>query len=531
MLESGYESAIIAPMLGEVRLVGALVIANSLSKVAGFDVADARLAETLANHAAVALENGRLEQSLEQLRVLETRLVHQATHDPLTGLANRALFRTNLGGAINDGCSGAVLFIDLDDFKTVNDSFGHATGDALLIAVAERLKPCVAPTDTIARLGGDEFAILLRDVNDVEETTAVATGILEALEAPAMVGQRNLSVRASIGIATIDPTTDPDALMRDADTAMYIAKANGKHRVVVFQPSMHESILRRFDLHCDLRSAISRGELVPYFQPIVRLDSHALLGVEALVRWDHPQLGLLKPDSFLDVAQETGLAVALDMLVLDRSCRWLAAIDATDPGLIPWINVNLSPANFIESGLVDRVTATLERQGLQPDRLGIEITEDLMSEHAIEAAAALHQLSAAGIRLALDDFGTGYSSLSHLRSLPVDVIKIAKPFVDEIDDSDSQGHLVRAIVALGGVLDMFVIAEGIEQPEQARLLEAVGCQAGQGHLFSHALAGPEMLAWARGRRAAPSPANPPITDDAHETAVTITSLQHSPLPA
>ena len=530
LLQNGYESAIIAPMFGEVRLVGALVIANCLSTVAGFDVADARLAETLANHAAVALENGRLEQSLEQLRVLETRLLHQATHDPLTGLANRSLFRTNLGEAIADCSSGAVLFIDLDDFKTVNDSFGHATGDALLIEVAARLEPCVAPTDTIARLGGDEFAILLRDVDDVGETTAVATRILDALEAPAMVGQRSLSVRASIGIATIDPTTDPEDLMRNADTAMYIAKANGKHRVVAFQPSMHESNLRRFDLHCDLQSAISRGELVPYFQPIVRLDSHALLSVEALVRWDHPQLGVLAPDSFLDIAQETGLAVSLDMLVLDSSCRWLASIDATDPDLIPWINVNLSPANFIEPGLVDRVIATLERHGLQPDRLGIEITEDLMSEHAIEAADALQQLSVAGIRLALDDFGTGYSSLSHLRSLPVDVIKIAKAFVDEIDDSDSQAHLVRAIVALGGVLDKFVIAEGIEHPEQERLLEAVGCQAGQGHLFSHPLAGPEMLAWARGRRAA-SPVDPPETDGAHETAVAITSLQRSPQPA
>ena len=531
LVQSGYESVIVAPMFGEVRLVGALVIANSLSKVAGFDAADARLAETLANHAAIALENGRLEQSLEQLRVLETRLLHQATHDPLTGLANRALFRTNLGGAIAAGSPGAVLFIDLDDFKTVNDSFGHATGDALLIAVAERLKPCVAPADTIARLGGDEFAILLRAVDDIAETTAVASRILEVLEAPAVVGQRNVNIRASIGIATIDPTTDPETLMRNADTAMYIAKANGKHRVVAFQPSMYESNLRRFNLHCDLQSAISHGELVPYFQPIVQLDSHALLGVEALVRWDHPQLGVLAPDGFLDVAKETGLAVSLDMLMLDRSCSWLASVDATDPDLIPWVNVNLSHANFLEPGLVDRVSTTLERYGLQPERLGIEITEDLMSEHAIEAADALHQLSAVGIRLALDDFGTGYSSLSHLRSLPVDVIKIAKPFVDEIDTSNSQCDLIIAIVALGGALDKFIVAEGIEHPEQERLLAAAGCQAGQGHLFARALAGPELLAWARRRRALASTADNLGLVTPSAVAASIRALQPSPQSA
>ena len=202
------------------------------------------------------------------------------------------------------------------------------------------------------------------------------------------------------------------------------------------------------------------------------------------------------------------MAVSLDMLVLDHSCRWLASIDATDPDLIPWINVNLSPASFLEPGVVHRVTGTLERYGLRPDRLGIEITEDLMSEHAIEAGDALHQLNAAGIRLALDDFGTGYSSLSHLRSIPVDVIKIAKPFVDEIDTSDSQRGLVTAIVALAGALDKFVIAEGIEHTEQERLLETAGCTAGQGYLFSDALAGPDMLAWARRHRRAPRQARP-----------------------
>ena len=502
---SGYRDAIVAPLRSEVRVAGALVIANRLSEVVGFDATDARLAETLANHTMTALENGRLEQSLEQLRVLEGKLTFQALHDPLTGLANRTLFRTQLQRAIedHDGCRGAVLFIDLDDFKTVNDSFGHAVGDALLIEVAARLKSCVAEADVIARLGGDEFAILLSEVNDAPSATAAAAAILQSFDLPATLMQPHIGIRASIGTALIQFGADPEAMMRNADTAMYIAKAQGKHRVVMFEPSMYESNLHRFNLHSDLQRALDRGELAVHFQPIVRLVSHDLLGAEALVRWYHPTLGELSPESFLAVAEQTGLIVAIDRLMMDKACDWLARVDRSDPSLVPHVNVNVSPRSFQEPTLVEDVVAALQRHGLAPSRLGIEITENLMSEQADRTIETLQQLKATGLRLALDDFGTGYSSLSYLQSLPVDVVKIAKPFIDDLESSASQRAFTTAIVALGDALGKFVIAEGIERSEQLDLLEAIGCDAGQGYMFGRPMDGSDFVQWARKWRRRP----------------------------
>jgi diguanylate cyclase (GGDEF)-like protein len=499
LAECGYRNAIVAPLQSELRIAGALVVANRLSAVVGFDSTDARLAETLANHTATALENGRLEQSLEQLRVLEGRLTFQALHDPLTGLANRTLFRTELSSLIgdHDGAQGAVLFIDLDDFKTVNDSFGHAAGDALLIEVAARLKDCLSNGEVIARLGGDEFAILLPDANTAAASVAVATRILASLETPVAVAHRRLGVRASIGIAMIDPGTDPEAMMRNADTAMYTAKAQGKHRIVSFESSMYESNLHRFNLHADLQRALGRDELDVVFQPIVRIGSRDLIGAEALVRWHHPNLGVLMPDSFLRVAEQSGLIAQIDAFVLDRACAWLADVDVSDPGLVPWVNVNMSPRSFEQATLADRVSDTLRRYRLAPNRLGIEITENLMSEEADRAIDILHQLKAIGVRLALDDFGTGYSSLSYLHSLPVDAVKIAKSFVDDIEGSPSQRAFVTAIVALGAALDKFVVAEGIERPEQLAVLEESGCAAGQGYVFARPMDEIGFLSWAR----------------------------------
>ena len=495
---NGYESAIVAPMIGEHRLMGALVIANRLSQVVSFDSSDVQLAETLANHTTTALENGRLEQSLDQLRVLEGRLTFQALHDPLTGLANRTLFRTHLSETIDRrlGSPGAVLFIDLDDFKTINDSFGHAAGDALLIEVALRLSSCVAESDTIARLGGDEFAILLGTATE-EDATLVAERILKAFEAPTASGSRMLDIRASIGVALLEPGTDPEAMMRNADTAMYIAKAQGKHCIVTFEHSMYESNMRRYHLHSELQSAIARGELEHYYQPIVRLGSHELLGVEALIRWNHPTLGLLTPDSFLQVAKETALIQSIDMSMMNRACGWLAAADIADPGLVPWVNVNLSPSSFSDPNLIEEVVAILQHHGVHPSRLGIEVTEDLMADHAESVIETLERLKVIGLRLALDDFGTGYSSLSRLRFLPIDVIKIAKPFVDDIQTSDSQRDFITAIVSMGGALDKFVVAEGVERFEQEQLLMSTGCQAGQGYLFAGPMDGKALLAWAR----------------------------------
>jgi diguanylate cyclase (GGDEF)-like protein len=496
---SGYRDAIVAPMLGETRAVGALVIANRLSEVGGFDSTDARLAETLANHSATALENGRLEQSLEQLRVLEGRLTYQALHDPLTGLANRTLFRTSLSKAIeqHDSRRGAVLFIDLDDFKTVNDSFGHATGDALLVEVATRLRSCVTETDAIARLGGDEFAVLLSAVATPAEAIEMAGRVLKSFDAPALVTQRRLDIRASVGIAMIEPSADPEAMMRSADTAMYMAKAQGKHRVVMFESSMYESNVHRYNLRTDLQRALAERELSIRFQPIVALDSHSILGAEALVRWEHPRLGLLTPDSFLPVAEQTGLVAEVDMVMMDESCAWLARLDISDPGLVPFVNVNVSPRSFQLPNLVELVSDAVRRHGLTPGRLGIEITENLMSEQADEAIETLRELKSLGFRLSLDDFGTGYSSLSYLQSLPVDTVKIAKPFIDGLESSESQRAFTTAMVALGGALNKFVIAEGIERPEQLRILETFGCDAGQGYYFARPLDEEEFLMWAR----------------------------------
>ncbi len=493
-----YDDAMIVPLIGEARLIGGLVVANHLSDVVGFDANDIRLAETLANHTAIALENGRLEQSLAQLRVMEGRLTFQATHDPLTNLANRTLFRTEVQDAIErcEHARGATLFIDLDDFKTVNDSFGHATGDALLIEVALRLKACVGPTDTVARLGGDEFAILLPDADHRDAVHAAAQRILDVLEDPVRLSDRRLQVRASVGVALMEPGADANALMRNADTAMYIAKAKGKGRSVTFESAMHESTLHRYNLRTELAQALLDHDLCAVYQPIVMLAHHELVGVEALVRWNHPALGQLEPEVFLGVAQESGQIAELDMAMLDLACAWVARSDA-DGMRIPWVSVNISPRSFSEPGLVARISAALDRAGLTPARLGIEITEDLVAEDLDHAVEILRQLREIGVGTALDDFGTGYSSLSHLRSLPVDTIKIAKPFVDDLETSVDQRAFATAIVTLADNLGKFSIAEGIERPEQLEALISMGCDAGQGYLFARPMDEATFATWMR----------------------------------
>jgi diguanylate cyclase (GGDEF)-like protein len=496
---SGYATAIIAPLLGEHRVVGALVIGNRMSQVVGFDATDLRMAETLANHTTTALENGRLEQSLQQLRILEGRLTYQALHDPLTGLANRTLFRSSLSSMIadHDGSRGAVLFIDLDDFKTVNDTFGHAAGDAMLMEVATRLQSCVDEFDLVARFGGDEFAILLHSATEADAAFVVADRIQQRLQVPFTLVQRRMTIRASVGVAMIETGADPETVMRSADTAMYTAKAQGKHRSVMFESEMYESVLHRFNLNNDLQRAIDRNEMSVYFQPIVRLGSHELLGAEALIRWNHGALGLLTPEAFLPVAEQTGLITAIDMIVLDEACAWLSAVNGSDPDMVPWVNVNISPQSFQEPGLVEMVQRVLRRHRLTPSQLGIEVTENLMSEQADESIATLRRLRELGVRLALDDFGTGYSSLSHLQTLPIEVVKIAKQFVDELDTSETQRGLTSAIVALAQVLDKFVVAEGIERPEQLDVLESFGCDGGQGYYFARPMDEVGFLAWAR----------------------------------
>jgi diguanylate cyclase (GGDEF)-like protein len=502
--ERGYRDAIVAPLRSDGRAIGALVVANRLSEVVGFSSADAVLAETLANQTATALENGRLEQSLDQLRVLESRLTFQALHDPLTSLANRTLFQRELGRVV-DGQErpvGAVLFIDLDDFKTVNDSFGHATGDALLVEVASRLRQAVGVTDTAARLGGDEFAVLLPTLSTPSAARRAAERILEVLEAPAVVAQRDLAIRASIGIAMVAAGADADTLLRSADTAMYTAKAQGKHRIVTFDPAIDANRPfgageHRSNLHVDLQQAVATNAFSIHLQPIVELASRAFLGAEALVRWQHPELGLLTPDIFLPLAEKAGMIAAVDMVVLDRACEFVARADATDAGMIPWVNVNLSQASFQEPGLVDRVVTTLDRYDLAASRLGIEISEELITERVDGLSEMLERIRALGVRLSLDDFGTGHSSFEHLKSLPVDAVKIAKPFIDDLESSESQRVFATTIVTLARALHKLVVAEGVERLEQRDFLELCGCDAAQGFLFARPMDDVTFLAWAR----------------------------------
>ena len=499
----GYRDAIVAPLPGEQGIVGALVIANHLSEVIGFDENDARLAETLANHTAIALENGRLEQSLEQLRVLEGRLTFQATHDPLTTLANRTLFRSSLSELLerHGGTRGAVLFIDLDDFKSVNDTLGHGAGDELLIEVAARLRCCMGASDTIARLGGDEFAVLMTEVTRREQVTEMADRIMRALAAPAEVAHQRIDIRASVGLVLAEADTDAETIMRSADTAMYYAKAQGKHQYASFEKSMHESSVRRHNLRNDLLRALERRDLYAHFQPIVSIDTNALLGAEALVRWRHPSLGLLLPSSFLNVVDETGLLPALDMLVLEDACAWMRRADVTEPERIPFVSVNISPCTFHEPQLVEHVLELLTRHGLTPDRIRFEITENLMATDARRAIQTLHDLVAAGIQLALDDFGTGYSSLSYLQQLPVSVIKIAKSFIDDVDTCAEQRAFVTAIVTLARSIGKSVVAEGIEREAQHLALSAIGCDSGQGYFYGRPMEDRAFSVWLHGRRA------------------------------
>ncbi len=362
--------------------------------------------------------------------------------------------------------------------------------------------------------------MLLPDVGNPAEAAAAAERILKAFEPAALVTSRRMYIRASIGAAMLVPGADPVAMMRDADTAMYVAKAQGKNRVIGFESSMHESSMQRFSLHADLMQAIDNGELVTYYQPIIGLDSGAMLGAEALVRWNHPELGMLAPDSFLRVAELSGLITTIDRIVMDQACAWLSLADATAPGLVPWVNVNVSPDSFRETDLLQRITGTLRRHDLEPRRLGIEITENLIIDQEGDTHEILQQMKQLGVRLALDDFGTGYSSLSYLRTLPVDVIKIAKPFIDDIDQVDpaqSAHAFASAIIALVNALDRFIVAEGIERPEQANILRSLGCHAGQGYHFRRPMTGDVFLGWALQRRDAAELADTAVAFPPSET--------------
>lgn len=427
---------------------------------------------------------------------LQEQLNFQAQHDPLTGLANRSAFRASLARTLQDdshaGCPH-VFLLDLDHFKHVNDSLGHAAGDALLVITAERIGQAIAPDGLAARLGGDEFAIMLPSGDGALSALERANGLLAALTSTVEIDGHRIDVSASIGVAQSHRGSDPTDLLRNADLAMYVSKANGRKRATLFEQSMHDRVRDRLELLTDLRRAIQRDELTLHFQAIVDLETGGVLGAEALVRWIHPTRGLVGPDRFIGIAEESGLIVDVGRWVM---CTALleAATWPTQPatGGAPYVSVNLSPRELQEPNLVAHLKDALEATRFPAARLVVEVTESWLMENVAVASRVLGAMRKLGVRIAMDDFGTGYSSLAHLVDLPLDILKIPKPFVERLGGADADPSLAKAIMGISHSLGLAVVAEGIEQQTQANQLIALGCNVGQGYFF-HRPAPPDDL--------------------------------------
>jgi diguanylate cyclase (GGDEF)-like protein len=507
---STIRQAMVSPLRGESELMGSIVIANRLTEGTAFTAEDLKLLETLANQSAIALENGQLEQSLAELSRLKEQLRYQAYHDPLTNLGNRSLFVERVNERLGQRTAGkvpVVLFLDLDDFKVVNDTLGHAAGDRLLAAAADRIRGCVRSDDVAARLGGDEFAILVEDLPDLSRSIAVASRIIEALRLSFPIDGQEITVGGSVGIAAAKgDTSRADELLRNADVAMYIAKANGKGQAAVFEPTMHAAIVARHALSAELSRSLGRGELAVFYQPIVALDTGKLEGVEALVRWIHPTRGMVSPDEFIPLAEENGTILALGRWVLEEACRQVVAWKGFGPEHGLTVTVNLSAAQLREPAFMDDIDRIVTESGLRPEQLVLEMTETAMFHDTSTTIARLEALRSRGIRIAVDDFGTGYSSLGYLRRFRVDILKIAREFV--ADDSDG-GAFAAAIIALGRTLQLKIVAEGIEQPWQLERLRTLGCEFGQGFYFAEPTDAAGFEAFVAARHPAPqAPARP-----------------------
>ncbi len=428
-------------------------------------------------------------RDVTERRRLEDELRHQAFHDSLTGLANRGLFMDRLQHAMERqrgfGQPLAVLFVDLDDFKTVNDSLGHGEGDRLLISVAERLRAALRGGDTVARLGGDEFAVLVEDASDANAPLEVAGRLLACLQAPFEHDGKELYVRASVGVASWESNAETaEDLIRNADMSMYTAKANGKNRVEVFEPGMHQAALARLALRGDLERAVDRHEFFLQYQPIVRLTDARVVGVEALLRWQHPQRGVVGPVDFIPVAEETGLIAPLGLWVLETATRQLVEWDKSKRTRGLRMSINVSVRQVQRPQFVDEVRATFAATGLDPARVTLEFTESVIMRDTEKTLATLDALKAVGVRLSIDDFGTGYSSLSYLRRFPIDELKIDRSFVATMAKERGQLAVVRSVVRLGETLGLDTIAEGVEDDQQLASLRTLRTSLGQGFLFS-----------------------------------------------
>jgi diguanylate cyclase (GGDEF)-like protein len=473
------EAAMAAPVHENGVVVGSLVV-GSRTPHRRYSAAEQAILMSFADHVSLALTDAMTTQSLR--RALEAAR-HDAMHDELTGLPNRALLRDRLDQAwvrgSHNGSPIALLFLDFDDFKDINDSLGHDAGDKLLVALASRLAESLRPGDTIARLGGDEFAVLIENLSASSTAEDVAKRMLEVLTEPAMVNGREVTMRGSVGIAVSNFTEqNSQSLLYSADLAMYEAKRRGGARYVLYQPDMHQGTLERLDVEQALKVAISGGELVLHYQPIEHLETGRIIGAEALVRWQHPTRGLLGPMEFVPIAESSGLIVRLGEWVLRTACeqasRWPNDIE---------IAVNLSPRQ-LESDLPQMVRDVLACSGLRSERLTLEVTEATVMADSVETMWIIEELHAMGVRLAIDDFGTGHSSLARLRTLPVDQLKIDQSFVSTLGVDHGTEVLVSAIVALAHGSGLIAVAEGVETPSQRRLLVELGCDRAQGYLLS-----------------------------------------------
>ncbi len=433
-------------------------------------------------------------RDLQERKALEQKLTFQAFHDPLTRLANRSLFRERVEHALERRQSGdaAVLFIDLDNFKTINDSLGHAAGDHVLVETAHRLRSTLRAEDTAARLGGDEFAVLLEDA-DVTTSARIAERIRSTLGVPFWVMGQEVYISASIGIATREPGDTTTELLRNADVAMYTAKTKGKARFEIFEARMHDEVVARLGLEAELRRAIDRREFVIHYQPIVKLETGEVIGAEALVRWQHPTRGLVPPMEFIPLAEETGLIVPLGGWILRQACRQLAEWQRLRGGGEPFVmNVNLSSRQLVRDAIADEVAAAVDESGIRASWLVLEVTETVLMADPVVAATALGHIRDLGVRVALDDFGSGYSSLTHLRRFPIDIVKIDKSFADDVATGGVESAIARSIIDLGRAMQIDTVAEGIEVDEQAEMLRSLGCEFGQGFYFAKPL---EPAAW------------------------------------
>ncbi len=509
-----FRNAIYAPLVGESRLVGVMVVANRLSELSPFDSDDLKLFETLASHTAVALENGQLEQSLSSLSRLKEELQHKAYHDALTGLANRAFFAQSvaqrLESADASGLVPVVLFLDLDDFKIVNDTLGHAAGDALLAAVGERIQATLRAGDLAARIGGDEFAVLLWDTPELPVARRVAERLIGAFDSGSPSDGAVANARVSIGVATGHPGAgSADELLRNADVAMYSAKARGKNRIAFFEPEMATAVVARHTLTASLQRAVTANEFVLHYQPIVDIASGQITGLESLLRWEHPTRGIIWPGEFIAVAEQSDLILDIGRWVLDRSFRQAMEWHDRGPKLRGLeISVNVAARQLEQPDFVDQVAAVIDSSGIDPGKVVLEVTETTLLQNVDDAIVKLQVLRDLGAGVAVDDFGTGYSSLSYLQRFPATAIKIARDFV-AVDDSDADSwELASAVVSMGRALRLTVIAEGVEEAFQLERLRKLGCDRAQGYYLARPLAADELerLFAQRGVALLPSPA-------------------------